>query len=134
VNQLAERGFPVDHVAIVGTEPVIVEQVTGPLDAWRAMIGGASSGLIIGLIFSWLFALWFAHDGTSLLAILVYWLVVGLFFGAIIGVVAYAFSGRRSFTSQSAITSRHFAVTVDDALADEAIRLMTPGSRTNGKG
>ena len=123
VDRLADRGFPVEHVVIVGRDPVIVERVTGRLDAWRAAGSGALSGAFMGLLFGWLFALFFAHDGTSLLAIVGYWLLVGTVLGALIGVISYAFSGRRSFTSMSTISARRYEVLVDHAHADEALRL-----------
>jgi hypothetical protein len=125
VDRLADRGFPVEHVVIVGRDPMIVERVTGRLDAWRAAGSGALSGAVMGLFFGWLFALFFAHDGTSLLAILGYWLLVGTALGALIGVISYAFSGRRSFTSMSTISARRYEVLVDHADADEALRVAT---------
>ena len=100
VDRLAERGFPVERLVNVGRDPVVVEQVTGRLDAWRAAAGGVVSGLLMGLLFGWLFALFFAHDGTSVLAILGYWLLIGAGI-ALSGVISYAFSGRRSYTSLS---------------------------------
>jgi hypothetical protein len=130
VNRLSHLGFAVDHVIIVGTEPVLVERVTGRLDAWRAAMSGLLSGAIIGLLFGWIWALWFAHDGTSLLAILLYWLGAGALFGALMGVLGYAFSSRRAFTSEATITARHYAVMVDEPLADEAQRLMNRVKQT----
>jgi hypothetical protein len=123
VDRLADREFPVEHVVIVGRDPVIVERVMGRLDAWRAAGSGALSGAVMGLFFGWLFALFFAHDGTSLLAILGYWLLVSAAFGALIGVVSYAFGGRHSFTSMSTISARRYEVLVDHAHADEALLL-----------
>ena len=127
VDRLAHRGFPVEHVVIVGWDPVIVEQVTGPLDAWRGAGSGAVSGVLMGLLFGWLFALFFAHDGTSLLAILLYWLLVGAAMGALFGIVAYALRGQRGFTSLSAIKARRYEVLVDQAHADDALRLAGRG-------
>ena len=123
VDGLADRDFPVEHVVIVGRDPVIVERVTGRLDAWRAAGSGALSGAVTGLFLGWLFALFFAHDGTSLLAILGYWVLVGTALGALVGIVSYAFGGRRSFTSMSTISARRYEVLVDHAHSDEAIRL-----------
>jgi hypothetical protein len=128
VDRLADRGFPVEHVVIVGRNPVIVERVTGRLDAWRAVLGGALSGALFGLLFGWLFALFFAHDGTSLLAIMAYWVVTGAVIGALFGLISYAFSGRRSFTSTSTITAARYEVLVDDAHADAALRLVADRS------
>jgi Heat induced stress protein YflT domain len=128
VDRLADRGFPVEHVVIVGRDPAIVERVTGRLDAWRALLSGALSGALIGLLFGWLFALFFAHDGTSVLAILGYWLVTGIVVGALFGLISYAFSGQRSFTSTSTIKAARYEVLVDDAHADAALRVATDPS------
>ena len=73
VDRLADDGFPVEHVAIVGRDLRFVEQVIGHVNGWKAALSGAGSGLMLGLLFGLLFGIWFAHDGTSLLAILAYW-------------------------------------------------------------
>jgi hypothetical protein len=138
VDRLAERGFPVDHLTIVGRDPQIVERVTGRLDAWRAMLAGAASGASMGAIFAVLFAIWFAHDGSSFLAIVLYWLVVGTVIGSLFGLISFAFGRRRGFTSESTIRARHYEVLVDEAVAAEALRHLDgaagaqPG--TTGKG
>ena len=132
VDHLAERGFPVERVIIVGREPVVVERVVGRLDPWRAAGGGALSGTTMGLLLGWLFALFFAHDGTSLVAILLYWLLVGAAIGAALGLLSYYLGGRRGFVSTSSISARRYEVMVDHAYADEALRLGTstlPGQR-----
>src|SRR5688572_16010109 len=90
VDRLADDGFPVEHVVIVGRDLRYVEQVTGHLNAWKAGLGGAGSGALLGLLFGLLFGIWFAHDGTSLLAILVYWALFGAAIGAVIALVGYA--------------------------------------------
>ena len=122
VDRLAERGFPVDRLTIVGRDPQIVEQVTGRLDAWRALAAGAVSGATFGASMGLLFAIWFSPDGVSALAIVLYWLAVGAVFGGLLGVVSYAFGGRRGFTSESTIRAARYEVLADEAVADEAMR------------
>lgn len=123
VDRLADRDFPVERLIIVGRDPEIVEQVTGRLDAWRALLGGAASGAVIGALFGLLFAAWFSPDGVSALAIVLYWLVVAAVFGALFGVIAYAFTGRR-FTSTPTIRAARYEVLVDEELADRALGLV----------
>ena len=70
VDRLADDGFPVEHVSIVGRDLEYVEQVIGHVNAWKAALSGAGRAWCSGLLFGLLFGAWFAHDGTSLLAIL----------------------------------------------------------------
>ena len=123
VDRLADDGFPVEHVTIVGRDLRFVEQVIGHVNAWRAALSGAGSGLMLGLLFGLLFGIWFAHDGTSLLAILAYWAGLGALIGAFVALLGYAMSGgRRNFASITGMQAQHFDVLVDEALADDAAR------------
>jgi len=125
VDRLADDGFPVQHVAVVGRELEYVEQVTGHLNGWKAALTGAVTGIVLGLLLGTLFAVWFAHDGTSLLAIVAYWTVLGAVAGTAFSLVGYLLQGgRRNFTSTSGMQPRVFDVVVDDGLADEAVRLL----------
>ena len=126
VDRLADDGFPVEHVVIVGRDLQYVEQVTGHLNAWKAALGGAGSGALLGLVLGLLFGIWFAHDGTSLLAIVVYWGLFGAVIGAVVALVGYAASGgRRNFVSIPAVRAERFDVLVDDPYADDAARRLT---------
>ena len=123
VDGLADAGFPVEHVTIVGRDLRFVEQIIGHVNGWRAAASGAGSGLMLGLLFGLLFGIWFAHDGTSLLAILASWAGFGALIGAMIALLGYALSGgRRNFASVTGMQAQHFDVLVDEAFADEAIR------------
>ena len=122
VDRLADDGFPVQQVSIVGRDLEYVERVVGPLDGWKAALGGASSGLMMGLLFGLLFGIWLAHDGTSLLAILVYWAGFGALIGAAISLFGYAMSGgRRNFASVAGVQARRFDVLVDEPMAADAV-------------
>jgi hypothetical protein len=126
VDRLADDGFPVEHISIVGRDLQTVEQVVGRLNAWKAALSGAGSGAFMGLLFGLLFGVWFAHDGTSLLAILAYWTLFAAVIGAVIGLIGYAINGgRRNFTSVTTMQPQHFDVLVDDAYAADALRRLT---------
>jgi hypothetical protein len=121
VDALTRDGFPVEHVAIVGRDLQYVEKVTGPMNAWRAALAGASSGVVMGLLFGLLFGVWFAHNGTSLLGITLYWACFGAVIGALIGVIGYLASrGRHKFASIAGMQARRFDVIVDEKFADVA--------------
>jgi hypothetical protein len=123
VDRLSDDGFPVDHLTIVGRDLRIVERVTGRLDGVRAALSGALSGAFWGVLFGLLFGVWFAHDGTSLLGILLYWILVGAAFGLILALVLYAIGGhRRNFTSVVGMEADRYEVLVDEPFAEEAIR------------
>jgi hypothetical protein len=124
VERLADDGFPVAHVSIVGRDLNYGEQVIGHVNGWKAALSGAASGMLFGL----LFGVWFAHDGTSLLAILAYWAGFGALIGAVIALVGHALSGgRRNFASITAMQAHRFDILVDEAFADEAMRRLGAG-------
>ena len=116
-------GFPVEHISIVGRDLRTVEQVIGRLTAWKAALSGAGSGAVMGLLFGLLFGIWFAHDGTSLLAVIAYWTLIAAVIGAVIALIGYALNGgRRNFASITTMQAQRFDVLVDDAFAADAVR------------
>jgi hypothetical protein len=125
VDRLADDGFPVQHVAIVGRDLRYVEQVVGRLNAWKAALGGAGSGLVLGLLFGLLFAAWLAHDGTSWVGVILYWAGFGALVGAVIALVGHLLNGgRRDFASIAGMQAERFDVLVDEPFADDAVRLL----------
>jgi hypothetical protein len=130
VDRLADSGFPVQHASIVGRDLQYVERVVGQMNAGKAALSGAGSGLTMGLVFGLLFGIWLAHDGTSLLAIVVYWAAFGALVGAAISLLAYAMSGgRRNFASVAGMRAQRFDVLVDEPFADDALRRLSGGVR-----
>jgi hypothetical protein len=122
VDTLSDRKFPVDRVAIVGSDLHLVEQVTGRLTVWRAALAGAATGgwigLLIGLVF-WVVSPWSVGAVVS-------GLVAGLIFGAFWGAVAHAFTGgRRDFASVRGIQASRYDVMVDDPDAEAATRILS---------
>ncbi len=123
VDWLSDQGFAVERVAIVGTGLRYVEQVAGRLTTGRAAMTGAGQGAMIGLLFALLFGLFFT--GPDFLGLLLYGLVAGAVFGAIFGAVTHAASGgRRDFASVAGTTADRYEVQVDEAVAEEADRLL----------
>ena len=126
VDYLSDKGFPVERVAIIGSDVKLVEQVVGRLNYGGAALRGAGSGALTGLLIGWLFGVfnWF----TPLLAaftLAVYGLVFGAVIGAIFGLVVHALQrGRRDFASVRAMTPTRYEVVADEAVANEAKNLL----------
>lgn len=125
VDTLSDRGFPVEHTAIVGSDLRLVEDVTGRKRYGRAALEGAGSGamtgLLIGLFFS-IFALW--ETVVSWFGMLVTWTLLGAVIGAALGMLTHAMHrGRRDFSSTARMVPGRFEVTVAADRADEARRV-----------
>ncbi|HEY2698959.1 MAG TPA: general stress protein [Pseudonocardiaceae bacterium] len=122
VDYLSDNGFPVQRVAIVGSDVRLVEQVVGRLNYGGAALRGAGSGAFTGLLIGWLFGLfnWF----TPVLAaftLAVYGLVFGAIFGALFGLAVHASQhGRRDFASIRLMQPSRYEVLVDADVADRA--------------
>ena len=122
VDQLSDRGFPVGRTSIVGSGLQLVEQVVGRMTTRDAGIRGASQGVMVGLLFTLLFGLFFT--GPEFFGLLLYVIASGALFGAAFGALAHGMtSGRRDFASVSRMKADHYDVLVDDDVADEAERL-----------
>ena len=132
VDQLSDRGFPVERVAIVGTGLKSVEQVAGRLTTGRAALGGAGQGAMIGLLFGLLFGLFFS--GPAFLGVVLYGLVAGAIFGAVLGALYQAMQGgRRDFASVTGMQADRYEIQVEPEVADQARRLLAElGSASAG--
>lgn len=111
VDFLSDRGFPVQHVAIVGTGLKSVEQIAGRLTTGRAALIGAGQGATIGLFFGLLFGLFF--EGPAFLGVVAYGVIAGLIFGALFGALAQAAQGgRRDFASVRSMQAENYELQV----------------------
>jgi uncharacterized membrane protein len=126
VDHLSDRGFPVEHLAIVGQGLRYVEQVTGRLTTARAALLGAAQGALLGAIFGLLAGLIFTLDPSPAIPLLVlYGLVVGTIFGAIAGALSHAMSGgERDFASVSGMEADRYVLLVDEDHADKATEIL----------
>jgi hypothetical protein len=129
VDMLADRRFPVERVAIIGTGLRLVEVVTGRLTIWRVALAGAATGawigLLVGLVF-WIVSPWAL--GAVLSGVL-----VGLVFGAFWGAIAHALTrGRRDFASLRGLEADRYDVVVDESHAEEALRVLSGPTTPDG--
>jgi len=122
VDFLSDNRFPVERVAIVGTNLRLVEQVVGRLTLLRAALAGMASGAWFGLLVGLLLGI-FTTSGW--LGIIVVAVLIGALWGAIFGLVAHALTGgRRDFTSFSTLAANEYTVVVDADHHDEALDLL----------
>jgi hypothetical protein len=126
VDYLAENKFPVEHVAIVGRELEVVEQVTGKLTVGDTVMRGAITGAVIGILIGWLFALFSWFDPLVASGWLIFdgfWF--GTLVGALIGVFLYfATRSRRRFEAVPTIVPQYYDIVVDELYADDAARML----------
>jgi uncharacterized membrane protein len=132
VDYLADRGFPVERVAIIGDDLRLVEQVLGRFGYRQAILRGTGSGALVGVLIGWIFglfnwldpvvaSLWLALDG------LVFGAIVGALFG---GLSHWGLQGKRDFASvQLMLPSRYQVVAAAD-VADKAFALLEQASPT----
>ncbi len=125
VDFLSDNHFPVEHLAIVGSDVHLVEVVTGRLTWAKAAIGGAASGAWTGLFIGLLIGL-FAANAPSWFGIVLAGLLIGMAWGAILAVVAYAATrGRRDFSSIPGLSATRFDIVASADVADQAREALT---------
>ncbi len=123
VDALSDRKFPVEALRIVGSDLQLVEAITGRLTKGRAALAGAASGAMLGLLFGLLVGLFTV--GPVWLGLLLGGLILGAFWGAMVGFLAHwATGGRRDFASTSMLAARHYDLVADARLAVQARQLL----------
>lgn len=125
VDKLSDSDFPVQNCLIVGTELKQLERITGRLTWGRVLLGGALSGVWLGLFVGLIFALF---DGqNSVVALVLSTTIFGAIFGAIWGAITYAAtSGHRDFSSVSLIVPSKYEVLVEHRFAQQARDILGP--------
>jgi hypothetical protein len=128
VDVLSDKGFPVEHVAIVGRGLRFEEQVLGRETVGSATMRGAGQGAIVGVLFG-LFLWAISANDVAAGWLILYGLVWGTVLGAILSAIFQAASGgQRDFRSASRMTADHYDVMVDQEHGAEAKRLLDGGS------
>ncbi len=128
VDFLSDNDFPVQNCMIVGTDLKQVERVTGRLTTGRVALGGALSGLWLGLFVGLIFSIF--GEG-NLLAMIVSTALFGALFGLIWALIGYAAArGRRDFTSVSQVVATRYEVLVEHKHAQAGRDLLSqmPGA------
>ncbi len=130
VDYLSDEKFPVENLAIVGTDLKSVERVLGP-KTWGTVISqGATSGISTGLLVG-LVMFFFVKPGSVLLLLLVA-LAIGIGIGIAFNAIGYAMTrGKRDFTSVTQTVATKYEVLCEHKRAAQAreMLLKMPGAR-----
>lgn len=122
VDRLADDGFPVERLRVVGEMLTLVEDVTGHRGYGRAAQEGAITGAVIAGVLGLLFGLlnWF-DPLISALLLGIYGLVFGAALGAILGLLGHwTTRGRRDFASVRSMRARRYDLLAETDVAEEA--------------
>ncbi|WP_432559064.1 general stress protein [Granulicoccus sp. GXG6511] len=130
VDFLADQKFPVENLAIVGTDLKLVERVTGRKN-WgsvltQSVLTGISTGLLVGILVAL-----FSPEGQFLPMLLVA-LGIAIVLNVIFGAAIYAMSGgRRDFNSvRTTIPSKYEILCEHKHAAQAREKLLgMPGAR-----
>lgn len=127
VDELSDRQFPVENCMIVGTDLRQVERVLGRLTWARVAMGGAASGVWLGLFVGLILAL-FSTSSDALMTI-VACVVFGAVFVLVWSLIGYGFTrGARDFASVSKVVATRYEVLTEHKLAEQARDLLAEAS------
>jgi hypothetical protein len=122
VDHLADQKFPVENLAIVGTDLRQVERVTGRMTWAKAALGGAATGAWLGVFVGLLLGLFTDEGWSQIIQFSVLW---GALFMLIFGLVGSAATGgRRDFTSQSVTIAGKYEIFCQHQHAEQARELL----------
>lgn len=108
VDQLADVGFPVQALTIVGTDLKIVERVTGRITWGKVLASGAFSGAFFGLMLSISFVLLIPETTWTLT---LGWMVAGAIGFALAQAMTYALTGgQRDFSSSTGVVATRYGL------------------------
>ncbi|GAA3827431.1 general stress protein [Nocardioides panacisoli] len=128
VDYLADNKFPVEQCMIVGTDLKRVERITGRLTTGRVALGGALSGVWIGLFVGLVLSI-FADEGAF--ATIVSTMIIGAAFGVVMALVGYGMTrGQRDFSSITQVVATKYEVLVEHKGAAQAREMLVglPGA------
>lgn len=130
VDYLADEKFPVQNLAIVGTDLKSVERVLGRRSWSTVLAQGVSSGISTGLLVG-LVMLIFTRP-ASVLVLLLTCLAIGVAIGLTFAAVGYAMTrGKRDFTSVTQTVATKYEVLCEHKVAAQAREMLqqSPGFR-----
>jgi heat induced stress protein YflT len=130
VDYLSDNEFPVQNLAIVGTELRTVERISGRLTRAKVATAGAASGAWFGLFIGLVFALFGGGNAAGFLITLV---LVGALSGLVwsqIGYSAMTRGGTRDFSSISQVVATKYEVLVEHKFAEQGREMLSrmPGA------
>lgn len=122
---VANEGFTVQAISIVGSDLRSVERVTGRMSVGRAALNGVMTGVLIGLFMSLMWMI--VYPITSFL-VLFGVLLLSIAFGVIWALIIYAMTpNKREFTSVMQLTAGRFDLVVPNELANDAASILRSG-------
>ncbi len=124
VDYLSDNLFPVQNLAIVGTELRSVERISGRLTRGKVAAASAASGIWFGLFIGLAFALFGGGNAVGFVITLV---VLGAVFGLVwsqVGYSALTRGGARDFSSISQVVATKYEVLVEHKFAEQARELL----------
>ena len=123
VDELSDRGFPVQNCLIVGTDLKQLERVTSRLTWGRVLLGGALSGVWLGLFVGLIFAMF--ETQSSPVALMLTPALAGTAFGVVWAALGYAMTrGRRDFASVSQVVATKYEVFVEHTFAQQGREIL----------
>jgi heat induced stress protein YflT len=133
VDTLSDKEFPVQNCLIVGTDLKQLERITGRLTWGRVLLGGALSGVWLGLFVGLIFALFAAQGGV--IPIVLSTVIFGALFGLAWAAGTYALTGgHRDFSSVSLIVPSKYEVLVEHKFAQQARDILGSAGLGGGLG
>ena len=133
VDALSDQGFPVQHLAIIGTDLRQVERITGRMSWGRAAMSGALNGLWIGVFFGIIMSV-AGSSGPRLN----FWacVLLGVLWGIVFQLFSYALTrGRRDFTSISQVVASRYSIIAAREIREASQALAdVPGNLARGGG
>ncbi len=126
VSTLISGDVPAKEIAIVGQGLRSIERITGRLGYAAAARSGAVNGLVLGVLFAFVFVI-----GSPTIAIQAFVgvLLVGIAFGMLLSIVLYSFvRRRRDYASVMQVVADHYEVTVTDSSVGRARQVLGPQS------
>ncbi len=132
VDHLADRGFPVSRVSIVGQGIHFVEQIKGPWGYTGAAVQGMLSGAAIGALFGLVLGVFsLVEPLVSGIALALYGLLFGGLIGLVVGPIGHSmWRGRRDFRSVGSIEASTFDIVVDAEVGEDARRILAKDLRS----
>ncbi|MCP3426080.1 hypothetical protein NBM05_08705 [Rothia sp. AR01] len=122
VDLLAERGFPIQHLSIVGSDLRQVEYVVGALSYAKVAASGALQGLFYGVMLALLLVLF---TGDAWLSAFLTAVPLGIAFWVILTVITYSRRGSsRNFTAVGQLVAGTYELVCIPQEAGEARRLL----------
>lgn len=131
VDYLADEKFPVQNLAIVGTDLKSVERVLGRKSWSTVLSSGVSSGISTGLLVG-LVMLIFTRP-ASVLVLLLTCLAIGVAIGLAFAAAGYAMTrGKRDFTSVTQTVATKYEILCEHKVAVQAREMLQqlPGARS----